>query len=178
MTESTLKTAASQMRPQTGPAALNGILLLVGQMNYAWTNTESLLIHLIAGLADVDKEVATVIFLTLNTTRARLDLVERLSKLERADEACRRDVLAVTRKFSRVSKIRNKYNHCIYSFDPASEGTSTIQMRIFDDKTSIRFGKNEKIGQNELQKVRTTIDDIETMNLEIWGVIQRHGFPL
>ena len=178
MTEPTLKTAAPQSRPQSGPAALNGILLLVGQMNYAWTNTESLLIHLIAGLADVDKEVATVIFLTLNTTRARLDLVERLSKLDRADEICRRDVLAVTRKFSRVSKIRNKYNHCIYSFDPASEDTSTIQMRIFDDKTSIRFGKNEKIGRNELQKVRTTIDDIETMNLEIWSVIQRHGFPI
>jgi hypothetical protein len=178
MTDSTLKTTTPQARPQTGPAALNGLLLLVGQMNYAWTNTESLLIHLIAGLADIDKEVATVIFLTLNTTRARLDLVERFSKLERTDEACQRDVLAVTRKFSRVSKIRNKYNHCIYSFDPASEDTSTIQMRIFDDKTSIRFGKNEKIGQNELQKVRTTIDDIETMNLEIWGVIQRHGFPL
>ncbi|MDH3740689.1 MAG: hypothetical protein OER56_03740 [Hyphomicrobiales bacterium] len=178
MTEPTLKMPGVQTRPQSGPPALNGLLLLVGQMNYAWTNTESLLIHLIAGLADIDKEVATVIFLTLNTTRARLDLVERLSKLERADETCRRDVLAVTRKFSRVAKIRNKYNHCIYSFDPASEDTSTIQMRIFDDKTSIRFGKNEKIGQNELQKVRTTIDDIETMNLEIWSVIQRHGFPI
>ena len=178
MTDSTLKTSGKAMRPQAGPTALNDILLLVGQMNYAWTNTESLLIHLIAGLAEVDKEVATVIFLTLNTTRARLDLVERLSKLDRADATCQRDVLAVTRKFSRVSKIRNKYNHCIYSFDPASEDTSTIQMRIFDDKTSIRFGKNEKIGQHELQKVRTTIDDIENMNLEIWGVIQRHGFPL
>ncbi len=161
-----------------GPATLNSLLLLVGQMNYAWTNTESLLIHLIAGLANVDKEVATVIFLTLNTTRARLDMVERLSKLERADEACRKDVLAVTRKFARVAKIRNKYNHCIYSFDPASENTSTIQMRIYDDKTSIRFGKNEKIGDAELRRVRETIDEIERMNLEIWGVVTRHGFPL
>ena len=133
------------------------------------------LIHLIAGLADVDKEIATVIFLTLNTTRARLDLVERLSKLERADENCRKDVLAVTRKFARVAKIRNKYNHCIYSFDPASEDTSTIQMRIYDDKTSIRFGKNEKVGQAELRKVRETIDDIEAMNIEIWTVAKRHG---
>ena len=178
MAGSTTRTVAPDKRPTTGTGALNKILLLVGQMNYAWTNTESLLIHLIAGLANVDKEVATVIFLTLNTTRARLDLVERLSKLDRVDETCQRDVLAVTRKFSRVSKIRNKYNHCIYSFDPASEDTSTIQMRIFDDKTSIRFGKNEKIGQTELQKVRTTIDDIEQMNLEIWGVVKRHGFPM
>ena len=45
------------------------ILLLIGQLNYTWTNTESLLIYLIAGLAQVDKETAIVIFLTLNTRR-------------------------------------------------------------------------------------------------------------
>ena len=49
------------------------ILLLIGQLNYTWTNTESLLIYLIAGLANVDKETAVIIFLTLNTTRARID---------------------------------------------------------------------------------------------------------
>src|SRR6185312_15409867 len=30
------------------------ILLLIGRLNYTWTNTESLLIHLMAGLAKVD----------------------------------------------------------------------------------------------------------------------------
>ena len=147
-------------------------------MNYAWTNTESLLIHLIAGLSGVDKQIATVIFLTLNTTRARLDLVERLSKLSRISDECRKDVLDVTGRFARVAKIRNKYNHCIYSFDPSSESTTTIQMRILDEKDSIRFGKNEPVGKAELQRVRKAIDDIEQANLEIWNVIRRHGFPL
>lgn len=45
-------------------------LLQVGKLNYAWTNTESLLIHFIAGLVRTDIETATVIFLTLNTSRA------------------------------------------------------------------------------------------------------------
>ena len=65
--------------PQKG-LEFDDFLLLIGRLNYTWTNTESLLIHLIAGLSALDKEIATVIFLTLNTTRARIDLVERLSK--------------------------------------------------------------------------------------------------
>ena len=170
---------AVQTRQDTSvPATFNKLLLLVGQMNYAWTNTESLLIHLIAGLSGVDKQVATIIFLTLNTTRARLDLVERLSKLERENTKCRDDILEVTRKFSRVSKVRNKYNHCIYSFDPASANTSTIQMRILDSKTSIKLGKNETIDEAELRRVRAAIADIEKVNLEIWELVKRHEFPI
>jgi hypothetical protein len=75
---------------------LQNILLLVGQLNYAWTNTESLLIHLIAGLARVDKEAAIIIFLTLNTTRARLDLVERLAKMDRIKSECQKNRVCET----------------------------------------------------------------------------------
>jgi hypothetical protein len=56
------------------PENFDDLLLLVGRLTYSWAKTESLLIHLIAGLARVDKETAVVIFLTLNTTRARVDL--------------------------------------------------------------------------------------------------------
>ena len=68
----------------------------MGELNYTWTNTESLLIYLIAGLARTDKETAIVVFLTLNTTRARIDLVERLAKLPKTAPECRDEVLAVT----------------------------------------------------------------------------------
>jgi hypothetical protein len=69
------------------------ILLLLGQLNYTWTNTESLLIHMIAGLALSDKETAIVIFLTLNTPRARIDLVERLAKMQKTPSGCRGEIL-------------------------------------------------------------------------------------
>ena len=58
--------------PASGALHLDEILLRVGKLNYTWSNTESLLIHLIAGLARIDKDTALIIFLTLNTTRARL----------------------------------------------------------------------------------------------------------
>jgi hypothetical protein len=170
----------AQTQGQGEPAGgrLQALLLRVGQLNYSWTNTESLLIHLIAGLADVDKEVATVIFLTLNTTRARVDLVERLAKLDGKPEVLRRDVLAVTRALTGKSALRNKYNHCIYSFDPQCGTLSTILMRISDRRGDIRYGKTEPVDDREMTNLMSAIDDIQRLNLEIWSVIRKHGFPL
>ncbi|MBB3147892.1 hypothetical protein FHS21_004327 [Phyllobacterium trifolii] len=39
---------------------INDVLMLVGKLNYTWTNTESLFIYLIAHLLNTNKEAATV----------------------------------------------------------------------------------------------------------------------
>jgi hypothetical protein len=157
---------------------LQSVLLLVGQLNYAWTNTESLLIHLIAGLSRVDKETAIVIFLTLNTTRARLDLVERLAKMNRIKRECREEVLAVVAAMSKESRLRNKYNHCIYAFDEEGRNAKTILMRIVDDKENIRYGKTERIDSREMARLRASKKTIEDTNRRIWKIVTDYGFPM
>lgn len=156
---------------------LDRLLLLIGQMNLAWTNTESLLIHLIAGLAAVSKDVATVIFLTLNTTRARLDLVSRLSKLGKADDGLQPELAPIVAAFMRLSKTRNKYNHCIYAFDNASSSVDTIQLRIQDSKDSIRYGRRERVDSAHLDRIREAISGIERLNIDIRRIVRTRGFP-
>ncbi len=156
---------------------LQSILLLVGQLNYAWTNTESLLIHLIAGLSRVEKETAIIIFLTLNTTRARLDLVERLAKMDRISSACRDEVLAVVAAMSKESRLRNKYNHCIYSFDEEGRNAKTILMRIVDGKENMKYGKAERIDSREMARLRASKMAIEDTNRRIWKIVKDFGFP-
>ncbi|MDW4548905.1 hypothetical protein R5H32_06030 [Defluviimonas sp. D31] len=163
---------------ESGALHLDEILLRVGKLNYTWSNTESLLIHLIAGLARVDKDTALIIFLTLNTTRARLDLVGRLAKMERTPVAERNDVLDVTERFSRISALRNKYNHCIYSFDANGGSPKTILMRISDRKDAIRYGKTDPINSAELETIDAAIETIADLNREIWRLAQRHGYPI
>ncbi|MDI7862706.1 hypothetical protein MRS76_12125 [Rhizobiaceae bacterium n13] len=153
------------------------ILLLVGQLNYTWTNTESLLIHMIAGLARVDKETAIVIFLTLNTTRARLDLVERLAKMQKTPADCRSDVLDVTRRLSEEAKLRNKYNHCIYSFDPDSGQGLTQLMRIFDSKDEVKYGKIEVLDDQEINRIKQSITSLIGINHRFWDITDRYQFP-
>lgn len=153
------------------------VLLIVGQLNYTWTNTESLLIHLIAGLAGVDKETAIIIFLTLNTTRARLDLVERLAKMQKTSPVCRDAVLAVAEQLTHQGKLRNKYSHCIYSFDETGTRASTQLMRIFDGKDAVRYGKHEELDDQEMQRIGASIEAIKTINRQIWKIVEDYGFP-
>lgn len=153
------------------------ILLLVGQLNYTWTNTESLLIYLIAGLAKTDKETAIIIFLTLNTTRARIELVERLAKMQKTPAACREAVLAVTGKLTRQAKLRNKYSHCIYSFDESGTHGSTQLMRIVDGKDDVKYGKIEALDDKEMSRIHESIKDIGAINQDIWSIVIDNSFP-
>ncbi len=157
--------------------SFDAFLLLVGRLNYAWTDTESLLIHLIAGLAEVDKETATVIFLTLNTTRARIDLVERLSKLDRVSADERDPVLALTGRIQRQSALRNRYNHCIYAFDPENGNLHTILMRIADRKDTLKIGQSTPLNDAAAEDIETAISELTAINHGIWQVIAQFGYP-
>ena len=154
------------------------LILLVGRLNYMWTNTESLLIHLIAGLSRTNKDVAVIIFLTLNTTRARIDLVERLVKMEGRPEEVRDPILEHTQRLTKLSGIRNKYNHCIYSFDQESGNPKTILMRIADRKTDIKLGREDTVDDNALQEIEDVVAQLSKANRDIWKLISQLGYPV
>ena len=159
------------------PPLFDALLLLIGKLNYSWTNTESLLIHLIAGLSRTDKETAVVIFLTLNTMRARVDLVERLAKLDRISAAERASVLELTRDILKLSRLRNHYNHSIYAFDSESGMARTILMRIADRKSDIRMGQSTDIDAGALAEMESAIADLGLLNRRFWRVIHEFGYP-
>lgn len=150
---------------------MSDVLLQVGRLNYVWTNTESLLIYIIAHLLDVKKEAAIVVFLTLNTTRARIDLVERLAKLKSTPPAERKVILAVMNRLKKEARVRNKYNHCVYSFDERGEISSTQLMRIVDDADEVRYGKIEKLDAREVGTLEKSISEIIAISRELWNFI-------
>lgn len=154
------------------------LILLVGRLNYMWTNTESLLIHLIAGLSGTSKDVAVIIFLTLNTTRARIDLVERLAKMDGCPARIRDPILEHTHRLSKLSAIRNRYNHCIYSFDAESGNPKTILMRISDRKTDIKLGREDTVDEKAIQEIENIVNQLSEANRDIWHLISKLGFPI
>lgn len=159
-------------------ARIEEVLQLVGQLNYVWTNTESLFIYLIAHLAGTSKEVAIVIFLTLNTTRARLDLLERLAKTENTPHETRSAIHGFTASLNREAKVRNKYNHCIYSFDANGELSSTQLMRIADFDNDLKYGKIESLDDGELERIRGAIAAVTTVNRKIWDFMAATGIKV
>lgn len=151
------------------------ILLKVGRLNYVWTNTESLMIYLIAHLMRVDKETAVIVFLTLNTTRARMDLVERLAKRRSTPTDERKEILASMARLKREAKVRNKYNHSIYAFDERGEVASTQLMRLVETEDSVLYGKVEELNERELSQLETSIAAIADISRALWRFI--HASP-
>ncbi|TDT75387.1 hypothetical protein BDE40_2116 [Litoreibacter halocynthiae] len=160
-----------------GPIDFDAFLLLIGKLNYSWTNTESLLIHLIAGLSGMDKEIATVVFLTLNTTRARIDMVERLSKLERIKPEERSRILALTGRIQRQSALRNRYNHCIYAFDSDGENPRSILMRIADRKDKLMMGQVNALDAAAAEDVEAAIAELKSINRDVWQAVRDYNYP-
>src|ERR1700738_5242078 len=68
------------------------ILSLIGNLIVSWSNNESLFIYVLMILLDADQASAAIVFSTLNTTRARLDLIQRLARDQREDDTLRQGV--------------------------------------------------------------------------------------
>lgn len=166
------------MTPAGASGSFDALLLLIGRQTYVWTNTESLLIHLIGGLSHTDKDTATVIFLTLNTTRARVDLVERLAKMDRTSDEERGRVLDLTREITRLAALRNYYAHSIYSFDEEKGEVRTIMMRIADRKQDIRLGKTRAIDKDAIAEIEENINRIAELNAKLWALIKDFDYPV
>lgn len=152
--------------------AMSDVLLRVGRLNYVWTNTESLLIYVIAHLLNVEKDAAIIVFLTLNTTRARIDLVERLAKLPSSPAEESKTVLTLMTRLKRESKMRNKYNHCIYSFDENGDISSTQLMRLVEDEKEVRYGKVEQLDTKEIDRLEKSIREIVEISKALWVFIR------
>lgn len=161
-------------RPATA-SRIDTLLPLIGKLNYCWSNTESLLIYVVAHLMRCSKEAAIVVFLTLNTTRARLDLIERLAKMAEIAPPVRNSVLGIAERMKREARVRNKYNHSVFDFNENGELESTQLLRIAEFGNELKYGKIEEIDNDELQRIAETIENVIRVNKDIWSFIRANN---
>ena len=76
------------------------VLALIGNLICSWSNNESLFIYVLMILLRTEEAAAAVVFATLNTTRARLDLIQRLAKIRITDRALSKSLPALIERFS------------------------------------------------------------------------------
>lgn len=156
---------------------LDAVMLRVGRLNYTWSNTESLLIHMLAGLTGMTKDAAVVVFLSVTATRTRIELVERLAKLSLPTGDQQTELLDLTSRLTRLQSVRNRYNHSIWSFE--EDGSiSTILMRIADRRDRIHMGRKQNLGEKELAKLDQDLQTLSTLNRDMWQFLQSYGYPI
>jgi hypothetical protein len=75
-------------------------------------------------------------------------------------------------RLKRESKTRNKYNHCIYSFDEKGDISSTQLMRLVEDDREVRYGKVEQLDLKEVDRLEKSIGEIVAISKALWVFIR------
>jgi hypothetical protein len=149
------------------------VLALIGNLICSWSNNESLFIYVLMILLRTDEASAAVVFATLNTTRARLDLIQRLAKIKVTDKALARSLAALVERFSDSTKVRNELNHCMFIFDSKGAITHTQSMRLMETRSSLKFGEIKPLDESRLQEMLQTTREMTKINREIWDLLPR-----
>lgn len=149
------------------------ILALIGNLVSSWTNNESLFIYVLMILLRTDQASAALTFATLNTTRARLDLIQRLAKISVHDKALDKTLGKIIDRFNESTQIRNEFNHCMYIVDASGQIASTQSMRIVQTKGNLQFGEIKPMDDARLKSMVKATKDMARINRDIWDFLPR-----
>src|SRR4029434_5107786 len=111
---------------------------------------------------------AALTFATLNTTRARLDLIQRLAKITITDKTLDKNLSKIIERFNESTAVRNEFNHCMYIVDASGEVTHTQSLRIVQTKNSLQFGERKPMDDARLRSMVKSTKDMTRINREIW----------
>ena len=188
------RSETSKLEPRESTAAKpldrgTMILALIGNLFVNWSNNESLLVYLIdlfmdgklagsdpAKFGDEPSPSAVIVFSTLNTTRARIDLIRRLSRFNVADQRLQNELERLLTRFEATTRVRNEFNHAMYLVEPESgELTHTQSTRIVQQGGKLKFGAKKKIDQARIKALQETIQEMCDLNHDIRDFLNRLG---
>lgn len=154
-------------------ASRANLMALIGQLVFSSSNNESLLIYILMILLQTDEASAAIVFSTLNTTRARLDLVTRLARIKIDDRETRAVFDQLIKDFNDTNQVRNEFLHAMYTVDAKGAITHTQTMRLVMKGGKISFGQQHAIDQKRLDGILKACADLRSLNRRIWDVLPR-----
>lgn len=149
------------------------VLSLIGSLVFNWSNNESLFIYVLMLLLKVDQVSAAIVFATLNTTRARLDLIQRLARVKIRDKALSQELDRVIDRFNDGTHIRNEFNHCMYTVDDTGVISHTQSMRLVQTRSALRFGEVKPLDDARIHEISEAVREMARINREIWDFLPR-----
>lgn len=128
-------------------------------------------IYVLMLLMGVDQTIAAIVFATLNTTRARLDLIERLAKVKIRDKAVFKDLTKIITRFNELTRLRNEFNHCLYRVNEQGEITHTQSIRLVEVADGLQFGSAREMDDARMEEISEAIRKMTRLNRDIWNFL-------
>jgi len=165
--------AAIEAKAHQSARRRNLVLTLIGNLVYSWSNNESMFLYVLMLLMNTDEASATVVFATLNTTRARIELIERLAKIKIVDKMIAKNLERLVGRFNELTKVRNEFNHCLYTVDSVGEITDTQSIKVQEVRGMLQLGTARKMDDARINEMLGSIRALARLNREIWDFLPR-----
>jgi hypothetical protein len=149
------------------------VLALIGNLVFTWSNNESMFIYVLMILLETDEVSAAIVFATLNTTRARIDLVQRLAKAKIADRDAAKALDKLISRFNECTKVRNEFNHCMYTVDGRGDITHTHAMKIRDQGGKLVLGEIRAMDDARVKELVAVVGSLGKLNRDLWDFLPR-----
>lgn len=155
----------------------NQILAQIGTLGLAWSNNESVFVYILMILLETDEVSSAIVFATLNTTRARIDLIRRLATVKISDPAISSTLARIIRRFDACTDVRNELNHCVFTLNDRGEITHTQTMRVVERKGALSLGAVRPMDDQRLKEIAEANKQLKRLNRDVWNflpVLKRH----
>jgi hypothetical protein len=149
------------------------LLALIGNLAFVWSNNESMFIYLIKALMQTDEAAAVIVFVTLNTARSRIELVERLGRAKVKDKDLLKTLNILIERFNVCTRVRNEFNHCMYGIDDTGVMSHTQSFRIRDIDGLPALERPKPIDEGRIAHLLETIEEMKRINRELWDLVPR-----
>ena len=147
------------------------ILALIGNLTYAWSNNESVFIYLLMVLLESDFDAAAITFVSLNTTRARLDLIRRLAKAKVKDAETIKRTERLIDRFNECTRVRNELNHSVYEVDDRGRITHTSLLKISETGSDVTYAASRPIDEARIRQMSLTVKKLTKLNRDLWAFL-------
>lgn len=159
--------------PIIGDAAHNhGFLIAIGGLVVAWANNESVFLALLQALIHGGQLSASVIWHSLRTTNARLELVDRLSREQVTDAALLKDVQRAIDQFKGFSRTRHFFCHATYNYDNERHLASATGASVTQEGEPIRF-VTKPMDRATINEIGDATVKLASFNRELWALVPR-----
>lgn len=149
----------------------NHIMALIGNLVLGWSNNESMFVYVLMLLLETDEVSAAITFSTLNTTRARLDLVRRLAAVKLRDPGVAQSLSRLLKRFDTCTRMRNEFNHCVYSLNARGEIVSTQLMRVQEERGQLSIGTTRAMDDDRVASIADMNRQLKRLNRDLWAFL-------
>jgi hypothetical protein len=149
-----------------------GIYLAIGSLVVHWANNESVFCAMLQALMRGERHSADIVWYSQRTTKARLDLLLRLARVQVKDATLISDLKKAAANFKGLSRVRNLYCHGMYTYDEQLRLVGLSGITVADEGEPLRL-ERKPFNSGTMNELSDTINKSSTLNRALWALVPR-----